>query len=88
MCVDDTECDPGLSCDPASGLCITTSSLGNVMGGGACQDDADCAPGLLCTDHGVCDTDPNMPGTASGGPCLQDSDCVSGACDVVTDTCL
>lgn len=87
-CIDDRDCDSGLACDPASGLCVDPGPPGTVVLGGACIDDSECDPGDYCSDSGDCVADTYSAGYGNpGDPCYYDGDCASDFCDIHTDTC-
>lgn len=76
----ENECNPGLSCNAATGTCSSPGPAGT-----ACGSDGDCQPGLFCNPTGVAAPDASEPGAVigtcsplgqSGTPCDADSDCL------------
>jgi hypothetical protein len=82
-CDDSDDCESGLVCDAATGMCARPDSPGDV--GDDCDTSGDCRSGLTC-NAGTC-AEPDSPGDI-GDDCDTSGDCRSGLiCSAATGTC-
>lgn len=91
LCIGDSDCGEGLTCDPWAGLCVSEDVPRLV--GGKCQSDADCgdAP-YFCLNKN--DGSLGAAGLASGtctAPCSSGEDCTvrdwTSVCDAESGSC-